>query len=302
MISRPRKAEDPRASEEPAVIRRLPEGVDYTHIKAIFLDLPASITTLLWMAAPADHLAAAFRGKTIRAIERTLRRHEQNSADLERSRLIRHELVQLCYQELSRSSSRRGLSIQVRHVIPQLFGEGHRPPGPAAPHVRITVSWIAGRGGARRATAVSSTIDERRIESEPAVWNASIPWIDQDRVDRAFLELFRKHFPELLRVRVGARWRSNYPSEGWQIITRYAVPMLYELLRPFYRVRPYRNARQTAPAGHYSARLREDITDIVRLELPHLARNLTVARVTAAIQRHIKREQARKRRRKKRPK
>jgi hypothetical protein len=159
MISRPRKAEAPRASEEPAVIRRLPEGVDYTHIKAIFLDLPASITTLLWMAAPADHLAAAFRGKTIRAIERTLRRHEQNSADLERSRLIRHELVQLCYQELSRSSSRRDLSIQVRHVIPQLFGEGHRPPGPAAPHVRITVSWIAGRG-ARRATAVSSTIDE----------------------------------------------------------------------------------------------------------------------------------------------
>jgi hypothetical protein len=300
MHSTPPKAERPRAPGEPAVIQRLPEGVDYTHIKAIFLDLPASITTLLWMAEPADHLAAAFRGKTIRAIERTLRRHEQNSADLERSRLIRHELVQLCYQELSRSSSRHGLSIEVRHVIPQLFREGHRPPGPAAPHVHITVRRIPGRRD-QRATAASSTLDERTIASEPAVWNASIPWIDQDRVDRAFLELVRKHFPELMRVRVGARWRSNYPSEGWQIITRYAVPMLYELLRPFYRVRPYRNAWQTAPAGHYSARLRQDITDIVRLELPHLARNLTVARVTAAIQRHIKREQARKRRRKKRP-
>jgi hypothetical protein len=102
------------------------------------------------------------------------------------------------------------------------------------------------------------------------------------------MELLQKHCPRILSVRCGPRWRSKYPSVGWPLITQHLVPRLFDYLRPFYPVRHYRDHRQSVPAGHYSAQLRRDITDIVRLEVPHLARALTVGRVTAAIQRHVK--------------
>lgn len=40
------------APGEPAFIRRLPKGVEYTHIKTIFMDLPSALTTLLWSLSP----------------------------------------------------------------------------------------------------------------------------------------------------------------------------------------------------------------------------------------------------------
>ena len=62
---------------DPPVIRRLPRSVDYTHIKMIILSLPAPLTTLVWRADPtADPLWAAFNRKTLRAIDRQLRRRE----------------------------------------------------------------------------------------------------------------------------------------------------------------------------------------------------------------------------------
>jgi hypothetical protein len=88
-----------------------------------------------------------------------------------------------------------------------------------------------------------------------------------------------------MNVRLSARWRSKYSPEGWRLITQHVVPRLYEYLRPFYPVRRHRRAGRSGP-GQYSAQLRRDITDIVRLKLP-LAKKLTVARVTAAIQRYI---------------
>jgi hypothetical protein len=78
-----------------------------------------------------------------------------------------------------------------------------------------------------------------------------------------------------------------------------------ERARPFYPVRHYRDHRQVEGAGHYSAQLRRDITDIIRLELPHLARELTIGRVTAAIQRYVetqRRQQKLRGRTAKRPK
>jgi len=97
-------------------------------------------------------------------------------------------------------------------------------------------------------------------------------------------------------LRVGPPWRSNYPPEGWRLITQHAVPALYEYLRPFYRVRRHRRIGRKDGPGLYPARLRQDITDIVRFELRHLAKDLTVPRVTAAIQRHIARKHSSRKR------
>ena len=97
------------------------------------------------------------------------------------------------------------------------------------------------------------------------------------------------------------RWRSNYSPEGWRLVTQHVVPQLYEHLSPFYPVRRYRRGGRTGP-GQYPARLRRDITDIIRFELP-MARRLTVARVTAAIQRYTARQHPTQNRiRRKRPK
>ena len=270
------------APGEPAFIRRLPAGVEYTLIKMIFIDLPSALPTLLW-AAPSENtpLLRTFNERTVRAIVRVVRREEKSETNRERAARIRHELVQLCLAELNSPwSPHPELSLSVKLVSPHLFAADHRPPGPSVQHVRITVE-NAGSAG-------PTVLDERFVASTPAVWIASIPFIDSEACDRIILDLVAKHFPRLLNVRVSARWRSKYSPEGWPLITQHIVPRLYDYLRPFYPVRRHRRAGRSGP-GQYSAQLRRDITDIVRLELPHLAKELTVARVTAAIQRYIAR-------------
>jgi hypothetical protein len=283
------------APGEPAFIRRLPNGVEYTHIKMIFQDLPSSLTTLLWRDESAgDTLLTAFKGRTARAIQRALRRAEAIGHDRERVDLIRHELVQLCLAALnSRANPHPDRAMTVEHVFPHLFAPEHRP-DISVPHVRITV---------RRRGANGRALETQTIVSEPAAWDASIPWIDPAHVDRTILELLNRHFPRLMGVRVGPPWRSSYAPEGWRLVTQHAVPALYEYLRPFYRVRPHRRIGRKDGPGLYPARLREDITDIVRFELGLLAKDLTVPRVTAAIQRHIARKHSnRKPTTRKRPK
>ena len=292
------------APGEPGFIRRLPEGVEYTHIKTIFMDLPSALTTLLWSTpSQDDRLVAAFKGRTIRAINRALRREAETHRDRHEISAIRHELVSLCLHEANGTSSPHPTRrISVTHVFPQLFAEEHRPPGPSVQHVRITVTNSDRRRPRRKGAVTAPTVlEERVIVSEPAAWDPSIPFIDPVAVDLAILELLRKHFPRLMGVRVGARWRSNYPPEGWRLVTQHVVPQLYEYLRPFYRVRRYRRHGRKGPE-QYPARLRKDITDIIRFEFP-VARELTVARVTAAIQRHTARQDpSPKRTTRKRPK
>src|SRR5262249_20662084 len=135
------------APGEPDFIRCLREGVEYTRIKMIFLDLPSALTTLLWSTqSQDDQLVTAFKGRTIRAIERALRRAETAQPDRLDAIAIRYELVSLCLHEAnSPSSPHEDHRISVTHVFPQLFDEAHRPPGPSVPYVRITVSSVEPR-------------------------------------------------------------------------------------------------------------------------------------------------------------
>lgn len=290
------KLERDVAPGEPAFIRRLPAGVEYTLIKIIFIDLPSGLPTLLWAASSeSTPLLRTFNERTVRAIVRVVRREEKSETNREYAARIRHELVQLCLAELnSRWSPHPELSLSVRLVSPHLFAADHRPAGPSVQHVRITAASTGSAG--------PTVLDERFVASTPAAWDASIPFIDSEECDRIILDLVAKHFPRLLNVRVSARWRSKYSPEGWPLITQHIVPRLYDYLSPFYPVRRHRRAGRSGP-GQYSAQLRRDITDIVRLELPHLAKKLTVARVTAAIQRYIaQRYPTDKQNRRKRPK
>jgi hypothetical protein len=221
------KLERDVAPGEPAFIRRLPAGVEYTLIKIIFIDLPSALPTLLWAASSdSTPLLRTFNERTVRAVVRVVRREENSETNREHAALIRHELVQLCLAELNSPwSPHPELSLSVRLVSPQLFAADHRPPGPSV-HVRITVASTGPAG--------PTVLDERFVASTPAAWNASIPFIDSEECDRIILDLVAKHFPRLLNVRVSARWRSKYSPEGWRLITQHIVPRLYDYLRPFY--------------------------------------------------------------------
>lgn len=286
------KIERDIAPGEPSFIRRLPPGVEYTLIKTVFFDLPTALPTVLWAArSDKNPLLRAFNDRTVRAVDRELRRAENAQTNRDDVAGIRLELVRLCLQELSSPwSPHPGRWISVTVVSPESFAAAYRPSGPPVQHLRITVHSIEPpQSGKKRAAATTPVVlEERFVASQPAAWNPSIPFIDPEERDRIVLELVRKHFPGLMSVRISARWRSNYSPEGWRLITQHIVPRLYEYLRPFYPVRRHRRAGRSGP-GQYSAQLRRDITDIVRFELPHLAKKLTVARVTGAIQRHIAR-------------
>ena len=71
------------------------------------------------------------------------------------------------------------------------------------------------------------------------------------------------------------------------MLTRYAIPMLYDYLHPFYPVRSYRKERSYHTSGHYPRQLFRDIRDILQTEVPHLARDLTEAQVQGVVQRYL---------------
>jgi hypothetical protein len=145
------------------------------------------------------------------------------------------------------------------------------------------------------------------VVSEPRdMGDTTVNWVDPDRLNRAWMELFRKHFPQLMSRRSGHGWRTDRPPVGWPLIAQHAVPALYSYLKPFYpRARPYHrryhrrrgvgvvSVRAKPTAGRYHMQLLRDIIDILRCELP-LAGELTVQRVKGAVRRHVK-EHPRKR-------
>jgi hypothetical protein len=282
---------------EPPVIRRLPRGVDYTDIKMIIMSLPSPLTTLVWMGNPAaDPIWAAFNGKTLRASDRRLRRREealaalgQSAPENERTLVggLRHQWVLLCMHEMNeRALRKRTKWIIVRLIDPARLRPEFQPLGPLQQRIDVEV-WKTSRKG-------PTLFDKRTLAPTVPTWgDPEIAWFDPDEQNRAYAELLRQHFPDVLSSRCGRRWRSKYAPPGWPLVTKYAVPALFEYLRPHYRVRHYQDHRQTKAAGHYSAQLRRDITELLQAELPHLATDLTIDRVTAAIQRHITRRGSR---------
>jgi hypothetical protein len=79
---------------EPAFIRRLPDDVEYTAIRMIFVDLPSGLPTLLWGAqSDRNALLRAFKDGTVRAILRALRRAEISETNRDLIAGVRHELV-----------------------------------------------------------------------------------------------------------------------------------------------------------------------------------------------------------------
>ena len=231
-----------------------------------------------WPAPTAQDAAwRGFAGKTFETVDRLLRQQEAALARSPTDETAMHQMVtalrgQWIHQLLGElpSLTTRNLWVATRLT-----------PGPEPAEAHIEVWTLQGRRPrlleSRSISPTAKDLDGDRVH-----------YFDLDAVQLALAEVLRTYGRDLLNRRLGSHWRSRRRPAGWPVVTRYAIPWLYDYLRPFYGVRRYRHRRQRPSAGHYPVKLRRDIRDILRFERPELAEHLTVAHVTAAIQYHLR--------------
>jgi hypothetical protein len=237
------------------------------------------------MAAPTaeDPAWRAFAGKTFRAVDRLLRQREAALAQrppaeaAEAHRTVTALRGQWIHQLLDELPRRTAGSLW---VVTSLT----RSPVPARRTRAMThvEAWTVERKRLR-------LLERRTIAPAVKHWKGDrVDHFDLDAVHAALADVIRTHARDLLSRRCGTRWRSRRRRAGWPAVTRYAIPWLYDYLRPFYAVRGYRHGRKRPSAGHYPLKLRHDIRSVLRFERADLADDLTLAHVTAAIQYHLR--------------
>jgi len=271
------------------LFRRLPPGAEYTHVKMICLDVPTGLNVMPWLGLPSnDSIWTLFRGKTFRALDRALLRLERKVAERglqadeaakEHVAMLRDLFVQHALQAIRRLDSETyHWWLEIRLVSP-----------PAE------VDWVRERKRRGWVLAVWESsdpgpriLDQVVMPAAPSPWGRpEVDYYDMVLGNQLAADVVSRHFPGLMRSRIGQGFRSERAPTGWPMLTQCAIPALYDYLRPFYKVRPYRKAREIPTRGDYPTALIRDITDILCLELPHLATALTVEQVQAAVQRYL---------------
>jgi hypothetical protein len=271
------------------LFRRLRRGVEYTHVKMICLDVPSGLDVMPWLGLPSnDPIWALFRGKTFRALDRALLRLEgqlaQSGVEIadaakQHVAMLRYLFVQHALQAIRRidpeANNRR---LEIRLVNPPAEADWERERERRGLVLEV---WEPSDPEPR-------LLDRVVMPAAPSPWGKpEVDYYDMVLGNQLTADVVRRHFPEVLRSRIGQGFRSERAPTGWPMLTQHAILALYDYLRPFYSVRPYRKALRTLTRGDYPTELLEDITDILRLELPHLATALTVEQVQAAVQRYL---------------
>lgn len=277
---------------EPAVIGRLPAGVEYTHVKQVVLGLPGVLDVVPWLTSEENDGFgwSRFRGNTFRALDRVLCRQEQRllaAAPEEHGRgaqvtaMLRHQFIQyfrVALQQWDPTGERRWLSTS---FVAAAHDRSGAAPSDSSRRDLVVEVWERAKGGPR-------LLDRVVMPPGPPPWgDTCVAYYDPWLADRLCADVCRRHFREVMRRRIGQDWWSERPSRGWPMLTRYAIPMLYDYLHPFYPVRSYRKDRAYLTPGNYPRQLFTDIRDILLAEVPHLAADLTNAQVQAVVQRYL---------------
>jgi hypothetical protein len=290
--SPPASEPGPPYPNEPAVLQRLPREVEYTFIKMILADVPGPSMTAAWTdREPGDEISKRFRNKTYGAVDRALQKVEaalrklppdEQAARQPQVRSLRHAWVQQVIGETGALGS-GAMQIVTTWTDPQRMGISPAPTGLDGPGFVIEVLLIV-----RKRLYL---VERWAVPATLMPWRPKpgVPWVDPELVNEIYAVLIRTYFRPILRKRVGQRWRTEREPAGWPILTQRVIPALYDYLRPYYPARSYRHHRQLRSDGHFPAALRRDITDLIKLECPHLAEALTPERVTAGIQRYLRR-------------
>src|SRR5215467_1466810 len=290
--SPPASEPGPPYPNEPAVLQRLPREVEYTFVKMILADVPGPSMTASWTDhGPSDEISKRFRNKTYGAVDRALRKAEaalrklppdKEGAQRAQVRPLRHAWAQQVLGETG-ALVPGVMQIVTTWTDPKRLGLSPTPSGLRGPGIVIDVLLIVPEG--------FHLVERWALPATLMRWRRKgrVPWVDPDLVNEIYAVLIRTYFRAILRKRVGQRWRTQREPAGWPILTQRVIPALYDYLRPYYPARSYRHHRQLRSDGHFPAALRRDITDLIKFECPHLAGELTVERVTAVIQRYVRR-------------
>ncbi len=280
-------------SGEPAVIRRLPAGVEYTHVKQIIFGLSGPLDVLPWFTRlENDALGwSSFRRKSFRALDRVLCREEQRLLETPPQEHGReHQLVAMLrsqfVQHFRLALQLCGVPGKTRWVSTSFVSPSSGVSSESAPNMAhrdlVIKAWEATDDGA-------CLLEHIVVPPGPPPWgDIRVAYYDPWLVDRLLAALFRRHFREVMRRRVGQGWWAERAPTGWPMLTQYAIPMLYDYLRPYYRVRGYTRGLRARSPGNYPRQLLRDITEILHVEVPHLAAGLEEAWVQAAVQRYLK--------------
>jgi hypothetical protein len=279
----------PRAPGGPAVLARLPAAVEYTYIKMILMSVLPAMYWVPWLDPhTTDPTWVRFGRGTFRAVDRILRREEQRLAAAghgvptqahDRVRLLRHLFVQHLVQAVRYWDSECATRwIEIRLVSP--------PPDPQRPRRFEYREWVLDAWARRK--GMPHMLEQVVVPPGVPPWgDERVLYYDPVLTDARTVEVVRRHFPEVMGQRIGQGWRSERAPGGWPMLTQKVIPALYDYLHPFYAARSYRKEHLFPTAGDYPTQLLQDITDILRLEMPHIATLLTVERVQAAVQRYL---------------
>ena len=279
----------PRAPGEPAVLARLPAAVEYTYIKMILLSVLSPMYWFPWLDPhAADPTWVRFGRGTFRAVDRILRREEQHLAAAghgvptqahDRVRMLRHLFVQHLVQAVRYWDPECATRwIEIRLVSP--------PPDPQRPRRFEYREWVLDAWA--RSRGMPQLLAQVVVAPGVPPWgDERVLYYDPVLTDARTVEVVRRHFPEVMGQRIGQGWRSERAPGGWPMLTQKVIPALYDYLRPFYTARSYWKQHLFPTSGDYSTQLLQDITDILRLEMPPIAALLTVERVQGAVQRYL---------------
>ena len=273
-----------------AVIERLPSYVEYAFVQAIFAALPPVREAAVWVtAAPTDEILSVFNYGTYGAVDRLLRQHEkalvrlpENGPNTARTLLdaVRHSLAQLLMAEASAKAKAPGDCRLERRWVRGL-GSLSDPCPFSGPGMLVDV-WQLGRDRRMHRLAVEGIAAVPR-----ALGGRELPWVDPVAFDKCCLALLRKYCRSLFRLRVGHAWRTRRTApSGWRVLTQRVIPRLYDYFLAFYPIRRY-TWGGAASRGKYPRALLRDIRDLLAVERPDLAADLTEEQVRAAVQRYL---------------
>jgi hypothetical protein len=283
----------PLPPERLAVLDRLPEGVEFTLVKLILSAAPPFTRTHLWTDREShDPLRARFRTQTYDQVDRALDKvaaalpwlpQERQPAARQRLDDLRFEWASQVMGEVAGLPRRPGDKVvDTRSVDPARQGTPLVATGLDGPGMVIDVWQLTDE--------LPVLVERWALPAMLMPWREGdpVPWVGPEIIAAVYKAIVCAHFSDVLGLRVGHRWRTEREPAGWPFLTRYAIPKLYDYLHPYYDVRGYTHGRLEPGPGHFPAALRQDIVDLVKLECPHLAATLTVSRVTAIIQRHVR--------------
>lgn len=160
--------------------------------------------------------------------------------------------------------------------LSRILGSIDEDSKPSAGQERIRLVAVHSKTGERRETWIP--VDQEFAKTPGRAWRS------------AFTKLGL--LDEILNQKRGMRLVSRRNAQGWPVFTKSVIPRLYDYLLPFYPTKGHvfeEKELKLARDAIFPKDLICDMRDILVAEHPHVFWKMTIAQLTAVVQRHVER-------------